>query len=134
MAQMEEMARRGGIWLEPLNAFIAGLLAVTALVTSQHPDPAQAKAWQYHAAASVTLLQVAWWERVTVFPLDDEIVAMKNQRPTSKEFAKGWLDQNDQRKLWRTMDRWTMRHGVRAALPVLAAFIAVSPKVLQTLG
>ena len=130
---MQEMARRGGIWLEPLNAFIAALLAVTALVTSQHHNPEEAKAWRYYAAASFTLLQVAWWERVTVFPLDDEIVAMKDERQCFKGADQNWLVEKSQLRLWRMMDRWTLRHGVRATLPVLAALIAASPKVLQTL-
>lgn len=130
---MQEMARRGGIWLEPGNAFIAALLALTALATSQQHDPTEAAAWRYYAAASFTLVQVAWWERWKVFPLDDEIVALKESKSDGKSSEQGWLDDERLLKLWRAMDRWIVRHGVRATLPVVAALIAVAPKVIQTM-
>lgn len=133
-AQMEEMARRGGIWLEPGNACIAALLAVVAVFTSQHSDPMEAATWRYYAAASFTLLQVAWWERVTIFGLDDEIVALKGERRDCKGSESIQMDRERQAKLWRIMDRWTVRHAVRAGLPVVAAFLAVTPKVLGTVS
>lgn len=132
-SQMEEMARRGGIWLEPGNACIAALLAVVAVITSQHNDATEAAAWRYYAASSLTLLQVAWWERVTIFSLDDQIVALKDRKRDFKGPESTQMEEERGVKLSQIMDRWTLRHAVRATLPVVAAFVAVTPKVLSTM-
>ena len=133
IAQLEETSRRGGIWLEPLNAGIVALLAATALVLSQHDDPTEAATWKNYAAASGILVQVAWWERVTIFPLDNSITVMKDNKEHFKSSERNWLNGKSQLELMRLMDSWTKRHAVRATLPFLAAMTALSPKLWQSL-
>ena len=127
--QLEDTSRRGGIWLEPLNASVAALLAVMSFLVFQHPDSNEAAQWKIYAAASATLVQVAWWERVLIFPLDDAIAAMKDDPANFKDPACTWLETRAQVELGRLMDTWARRHAVRATLPLLAAMIALSAKI-----
>lgn len=133
IAQFEETSRRGGIWLEPLNAGLAVSLAVTALILAQHPDPTEAATWKFYAAASVTIVQVAWWERVTIFPLDASVAAMKDDKANFKGPEHNWLEDRSRLHFCHEIDRWTRRHFVRATLPLLGALIAVAPKILHSL-
>jgi hypothetical protein len=132
IAQFEETSHRGGVWLEPLNAGLAAALGTTGLILSQHPDPAEAALWKWNAAACITLVQVAWWERVTIFPIDDRVAAMKRDRQHFKDTDHKWLEDRSRMTLRRYMDSWTKRHAVRATLPLLAALIALAPKIRQS--
>jgi hypothetical protein len=82
-------------------------------------------------------VQVAWWERVTIFPIEGNVERMKEDKTKenfsskgSLETEKNWLlEERGKGVVWREMDRWMRRHAVRATLPFLAALIAVWPKV-----
>ena len=109
IAQFKETSYRGGIWLEPLNASIAALLAITTLLLLNHPDPAESATWKWYGAASATLVQVAWWERVLIFPIDDSVAAMKDNKENFKGTDSAWLEPWSQAGLVRSMDSWSRR-------------------------
>ncbi|KAF2847111.1 hypothetical protein T440DRAFT_456868 [Plenodomus tracheiphilus IPT5] len=126
--QLEETSRRGGKWLEPLNASFAFFFGINALLLSKHPNPAEAAGWKCYATASLTLLQVAWWERVMIFPLEAHIAKMRKNKPSLGEFQENCMDDPSQQVLHQSLDRWSQWHVVRATLPLVAALIALSAR------
>ncbi|KAK1807234.1 hypothetical protein LTR12_018422, partial [Friedmanniomyces endolithicus] len=125
-----EVSRRGARWLDPLNAAIAVCLMIIAVLQSQHPEPVEAAQWKSFAGASCTLFQVAWWERVMIFWLDDAAVALKDDRGNFKGGEGVWLREVAQVEFRSIVDLWGRRHAVRATLPLLAALILLAPRVL----
>lgn len=127
--QLEETSRRGGKWLEPLNASFAFLLGINAFILSRHPDPTEAARWKIYATACITLLQVAWWERVMIFPLEATIAAMRKNKKEVGDSAQSWMDEASRGVLHHALDRWCQWHTVRATLPLIAALTALSAKM-----
>lgn len=119
--------------MEPLNAAIAASFALLAVLTTQHPNAEEAALWRYYAAAAFVLVQVAWWERVFVFPIDDAIAAMKDDNSNFKREQPHFHD-GSQREFHRLMRRWSYMHAVRATLPLVAAVVALWPRVPTTVG
>lgn len=129
IAQLLETSRRGGAWLEPLNASFAFLFGITAALLSQHPDPAQAAQWKPFAASFATLLQVAWWERVMIFPLEAYIANLDQSKGKTGGTGAGWMDQATNKVLHKSLDKWCRWHAVRATLPLIASLIALAAKL-----
>lgn len=128
-SQLVETSHRGGLWLEPINASLAALSAFLSILLRYHPDPTQAATWKFYAAASLTLVQVAWWERVFIFPLDRAMTAVSSLGNARKELPVGDSQNVELASLHRSMDRWGMYHTVRAALPLAAAMVALAGKL-----
>lgn len=129
MAQLLETSRRGGAWLEPLNASFAFLFGITAALLSRHPDPAKAAQWRPFAASFVTLLQVAWWERLMIFPLEASIANLEQVKNKSKDIGGFWIDDTTKTVLHKYLDKWSRWHSVRAMIPLIASLIALSAKL-----
>ncbi|KAF1349187.1 hypothetical protein BDV97DRAFT_276192, partial [Delphinella strobiligena] len=123
IAQFEETILRGFFYLRPSSIALAATLALTAYLTSRHPDPRGAEAWKMYALSCFVVVQVAWWEIVLIFPLNDAVIAMKEKLKGPKQ---DWLKKADQVELVRMIDLWTKRHVVRATLPLLAGMILLS--------
>lgn len=104
-------------------------MALTAILLSQHSDPGEVATWKYYAAASATLVQVAWWERLCIFPLDRAATAMKQDNANLKGSAHEWLDERSLLELRGLMNKWAFYHAVRASLPFAAAMIAFYAKM-----
>ncbi|KAF2024553.1 hypothetical protein EK21DRAFT_78413 [Setomelanomma holmii] len=126
--QLEETSRRGGKWLEPLNASFAFLLGLNALLLSRHPDPAEGTYWKNYATACITLLQVAWWERVFIFPLEAYIATLSKHKGSLGGSQDSWMDEASRKVLHQSLDKWCQWHAVRATLPLVAALLALSAK------
>ncbi|CZT15471.1 uncharacterized protein RCC_01328 [Ramularia collo-cygni] len=126
-AQLVDTAYRGGIWLEPFNAALAATLGLMSIALRYHPDPVEAASWKFFAGASFTLLQVAWWERVFIFPLDDAVMAIRDTQDR-KSAANGLSEQKKLADLHRMLDAWAVYHSVRATLPFVAAMVALTGK------
>ncbi|KAK4496170.1 hypothetical protein PRZ48_012150 [Zasmidium cellare] len=126
--QHKETVRRGGVWLEPLNAAIAASFAILAGLSTQHASPEEAALWKYYAAASFVLVQVAWWERVFVFSLDDAIAAMKDDK-TNFKGERPHFHSGSQPEFHRLLSRWMVMHAARPTLPFIAAVIALWPRI-----
>ncbi|KAK3629226.1 hypothetical protein LTR56_005102 [Elasticomyces elasticus] len=130
LTQFAEVSKRGAKYLDPLNAGIAITLALIAILQTQHPFPVEGTGWKVPAAASFTLFQVAWWERVMIFCFDDAAVALKEDRANSKGGEGLWLREAANVEFARIMDCWERSHAVRATLPLIAAVILLAPRVL----
>ncbi|USP77347.1 hypothetical protein yc1106_04621 [Curvularia clavata] len=129
IAQLLETSRRGGAWLEPLNASFAFLFGITAALLSQHPDPAKAAQWKPFAVSFATLLQVAWWERVMIFPLEASIANLDQSKGKNGGTGAVWLDQATSKVLHQSLNKWSRWHAVRATLPLVASLIALAAKL-----
>jgi hypothetical protein len=129
IAQLLETSQRGGAWLEPLNASFALLFGVTAALLSQHPDPAEAAQWKPFAASFATLLQVAWWERVMIFPLEASIANLEKSKEKNRGPEGVWMDHATSKALHKSLDKWCRWHAVRATLPLIASLIALVTKL-----
>lgn len=127
--QLLETSRRGGAWLEPLNASFAFMFGITAAVLSRHPDAAEAAQWKPFALTFLTLLQVAWWERVMIFPLEATIARLGKNNDKSGGTEKFWMDHATNKALHQSLDKWTRWHAVRATLPLIASLIALYTKL-----
>ncbi|KAK5680883.1 hypothetical protein LTS10_006641 [Elasticomyces elasticus] len=130
LTQFAEVSKRGAKYLDPLNAGIAITLALVAILQTQHTSPIEGTGWKVPAAASFTLFQVAWWERVMVFWFDDAAATLKLDRASSKGGEGLWLREVANVEFARIMDCWERRHAVRATLPLVAAVILLAPRVL----
>ncbi|KAK5732603.1 hypothetical protein LTR17_010418 [Elasticomyces elasticus] len=130
LTQFAEVSKRGAKYLDPLNAGIAINLALVAILQTQHPSPIEVTEWKVSAAASFTLFQVAWWERVMIFCFDDAAAALKEDRANSKGGEGLWLREVANVEFSRIMDCWERRHAARATLPLLAALVLLAPRVL----
>ena len=64
-----------------------------------------------------------------IFSLDDAAVAMKENQKNFEGIEGTWLQQSDQVEFRRIIDRWSLRHALRATLPLVAALILLSPMV-----
>lgn len=130
--QMQEMSRRGEAWLKPGSQFLVALLALTALATWSISGAPEAEKWWCYAAASFTLAQIAWWEYVTIFALDEEILAMKQEKHDCKGGDRqDLLGKDGTERLHGLMDQWSLRHSVRATLPLAAGLLALAPKFIR---
>jgi hypothetical protein len=95
-----------------------------SILVYHEADPSEAAAWKYYAAASATLVQVAWWERLLIFPIDRAATALRSE----KDAGQGWLDDGSLKQLHRLLDRWGWYHSMRASLPFLAALVVLYGK------
>ncbi|OAL44742.1 hypothetical protein IQ07DRAFT_549867 [Pyrenochaeta sp. DS3sAY3a] len=129
VAQFEETSRRGGRWLEPINACFAFTFAMMALLLSQHSDPSEATNWKAYAMSSATLFQVAWWERVMIFPLERSAARLKQNKVLPENSERIWMEDSSRAILHQIMDKWCRWHIVRATLPLIASLIALSTKI-----
>ncbi|RMZ73870.1 hypothetical protein GMOD_00004672 [Pyrenophora seminiperda CCB06] len=123
-----DMSKRGGKWLEPANASSAVLLAINAILVSQHPDASEAALWKLYAIGSAALFNVAWFEHFFIFPLENRIAALDEK---SKMGGSGerWMDVLTGTTLHRDLDKWCRYHGVRATMCVVAASCAFAARV-----
>ncbi|EMD62928.1 hypothetical protein GGP41_004975 [Bipolaris sorokiniana] len=129
IAQLLETSRRGGAWLEPLNASFAFLFGITAALLSQHSDTSVASQWKPFAASFATLLQVAWWERVMIFPLEESIANLGKGKEKSGGAEGAWMDHETSKVLHKSLDEWSRWHAVRATLPLIGSLIAFVTKL-----
>lgn len=102
------------------------MLALTAFLASQHPDYAEAAIWKTYAVACFVVVQVGWYETVLIVPLSESIVALKEN---FKGPEQNWLEEKIQVELFRLIDTWTVRHVVRATLPLVAGMIVLSSAI-----
>lgn len=93
-----------------------------AVLTSRHPDEAISARWKIYAVAGAVIAQVAWYEVVFIFPINDEIVAMGRKLEGSK---KADLSEAERKKLLSLLERWARLHWGRILLPLVAAIIAI---------
>ncbi|CAA9962459.1 hypothetical protein PTNB73_03360 [Pyrenophora teres f. teres] len=126
IASLIEVSKRGGRWLDPVNGSFAFLLAFIAILVSRHPDASEAALWKYYAVSSAALFNVAWWERVFIFPLEDWIAALDKEKGKIGASSDRWMDATTGSALHRDMDKWCRYHSVRATLPLIAGLVALS--------
>ncbi|OQN96920.1 hypothetical protein B0A48_17474 [Cryoendolithus antarcticus] len=88
----------------------------------KHPDPAMVARASWYMAAMATVFQVAWYEALFIFPINDKVAAME------KDFSKPgdqMLDEKDQKRLDDLIQSWQLRQSVRAALPFMRLMAVV---------
>nr|OQO08206.1 hypothetical protein B0A51_18534 [Rachicladosporium sp. CCFEE 5018] len=121
--QFKETFRRGGVFLQPTSQALALLTASMSILCYKHPDPAMVARASWYMAAMATVFQVAWYEALFIFPINDKVAAME------KDFSKPgdqMLDEKDQKRLDDLIRSWQLRQSVRAALPFVAGCITLA--------
>lgn len=113
--QFEEVIRLGYKYLQSGSRNLAIAVLATTVLTYYHPDPAIASKWKWYAAASFTLVQVAWYEVVFIFPINDQAIAMGDKL----EGDDMWLQDREHAKLHELLRSWRRWHFGR----IMAAFI-----------
>lgn len=76
------------------------------------------------------MLQVTLWETFALFPINDAVNAMADQKENYRDTELTWLGAAGHTELLRRMDSWSSRQIVRAMLPLIAAAIASYPKIV----
>jgi hypothetical protein len=71
--------------------------------------------WKWYAAAGLVLVQVAWYEVVFIFPINDQAIAMGDKL----DGGDLWLKSSEHAKLQELLRSWPRWHFGR----ILAAFI-----------
>lgn len=72
--------------------------------------------------ACFVVVQVGWYETFLIVPLSESIVALKED---FKGPEQNWLEDKAQMKLLRLIDTWTLRHAIRATLPLVSGMIVL---------
>ncbi|KAK4621834.1 hypothetical protein CLAFUW4_07536 [Fulvia fulva] len=119
--QLLDIGRIGGRTLDPANIAVALVLVFVSVVQAQYPSFAVATSWKVPASASFMLFQVAWWEKLTIFPLERAAIAMKERLEGEKASGQGvWMGRREREEFHGLLDRWGVRHLGRAVPPVIA--------------
>jgi hypothetical protein len=126
IVQFEETIRRGGLILAPVCISLAASLALTSFLASKQLDPVEAATWKTYALACFVVVQVGWYETFLIVPVSEKIVALKED---FKGLEQNWLDDRTQVELFRLIDIWTVRHVIRATLPLVSGMIVLSSAV-----
>lgn len=113
--QFKEVIRRGYKYLQSGSRNLAIAILATTVLTYYHPDETVALKWKWYAAASFVLVQAAWYEVVFIFPINDEVIAMRGKL----EGDALWLNDHEHAKLHALIRSWRRWHFGR----ILAAFI-----------
>lgn len=95
-------------------------LAACTWLLYRHSDPEIQSAWPYFAAALVVGLQVAWYEIVFVFPINDKLIEMKGRLEKMDEKA----DRAMGPEVLELLEKWRTWHIGRIVIPFLAVAIA----------
>lgn len=93
---------------------------MTSFLASKQLDAVEAATWKTYAVACFVVVQVGWYETFLIVPVSDKIVALKEN---FKGPEQNWLEDETQAELFRLIDIWTVRHVVRATLPLLSGMI-----------
>lgn len=113
--QFKEVIRRGYKYLQSSSRNIAIAVLATAGLTYYHPDGAVAAKRKWYAAAFGLLIQVAWYEMVFIFPINDQAIAMGEKL----EGGDLWLADSEHARLQGLIRSWRWWHFGR----ILAAFV-----------
>lgn len=122
IAQFSETIDRGMRYLQPSGRLVGLLMLLVTVLTSQHPDPAEAWKWKLYGAAFLAVIQVALWEVYFIFPINDTITAMGARFEGNEEQS---LPEAEQKRLVELLLQWEFRHRVRIAMPFVACIVAV---------
>lgn len=76
--------------------------------------------------ACLAIVQVGWYEAFLIAPVCEKIVALKEN---FKGLEHSCLEDRTQVELFRLIDVWTVRHIVRATLPLVSGMIVLSSAV-----
>lgn len=120
--QFEEIIRRGYRYLQPSSQLLAVALLATTALTYYHPDQDLAAEWKWYAAAALVLVQVAWYEVVLIFPINDQVIAMGDKL----EGDDIWLEEREHAKLHELIRSWRRWHFGRIAAPFVAACLTLA--------
>ena len=98
-------------------------LVSLAVLTWQNPDETVATRWKYYAITGFVIAQVAWYEIVFIFPINDEIRAM-NTKFEGKEDQS--LPETDHKRLISLLEKWQLLHWGRILLPLVGSIISLA--------
>jgi hypothetical protein len=121
--QFHDMVTKGFKYLQPGSRTITISLAALTYTLHQNTDRSTALRWKYWFTSFAILAQLAWYEIVKIFPINDRIAEIGNVLEQAGE------DEGDKEKrmeLIELLRKWQRRNLVRAFGPLIAALIGLS--------
>ncbi|USW52125.1 hypothetical protein Slin15195_G054440 [Septoria linicola] len=87
----------------------------------RHPDPDISRLGKFFLMALVVLVQVAWYEVVFVFPINDKLVEMEGRlEKVCGEEEKGEMDRAMREEVLGLLEDWRKWHFGRIVIPFAA--------------
>ena len=68
---------------------------------------------------------MAWWERLTIFPLERAAIETKERLEGEKKSEDTWMPRREREEFRALLDRWGVRHLGRATPPLVAVVMLV---------
>ncbi|KAG8630877.1 hypothetical protein KVT40_000017 [Elsinoe batatas] len=120
------MVGRGAAYLQPASRVLGASLASLAVLSYTQPDPIQSAKWSYWAAALACVLPVAPYEIILIFPINDEILEMRNEMDDRR--SKGLANDDGKRDKYirEQIYKWRRRHVGRIVMPFAAFCIGIA--------
>ncbi|KAI9155651.1 hypothetical protein HJFPF1_08239 [Paramyrothecium foliicola] len=103
LRQFHQLITFGARYLQKGSRIQGILLALLTYLFYSHPDDEIAHRWEHFATALFVGAQVAWYEVVFVFPINDRLVEMEAQQLKAKTSV---TDQNANQEIFRLLEEW----------------------------
>ncbi|EME43098.1 hypothetical protein DOTSEDRAFT_54011 [Dothistroma septosporum NZE10] len=121
--QLLHITTIGARTLDPANIIVALVLVLVSVLQAVYSDFSITTSWRVTALAAFILFQVAWWERLTVFPLERQAKATQERLEGAKgaESREGtWMKERDRAQFSKLLSRWGLMHMGRGTPPLIA--------------
>ena len=122
LRQFHHLIRLGIKYIQQGSRVQGVTLALLTWMFYRHPDEAISQAWPYFAASLLVGLQVAWYEVVFVFPINDKLIEMEGILEKMDEKA----DRAMRDEVLELLEQWRKWHIGRIVIPFAAIGVAVA--------
>ncbi|KAH7399856.1 hypothetical protein BKA64DRAFT_777995 [Cadophora sp. MPI-SDFR-AT-0126] len=126
LRQFHQLITLGARYMQESSRVKGLALALLTYLLYSHPDEEISGRWKWFGAALVLGAQVAWYEVVFVFPMNDRLVEMEGEL---KEVGEGEerkrRDREIRAEVLRLLEQWQKWHIGRIVMPLMCTCLAV---------
>ncbi|KAF2223756.1 hypothetical protein BDZ85DRAFT_281666 [Elsinoe ampelina] len=120
------MVGKGAAYLQPTSRILGASLASLAVLSYTHPDPIQSAKWSYWAVALACVLPIAPYEVSLIFPINDEILEMRNEMDDRRSAGLANDDKKCDKYIREQIYKWRRRHVGRIVMPFAAFCLGIA--------